>query len=68
MIREIQKIKDSKPFIEEINALFAVIREKKQLKFQTGLGLTELKATCKGLKTEIDKLKKGQDNKQVNKE
>jgi cell division protein FtsB len=57
MIREIAQIKDSKPFIEEINVLSQQIKEKKQEKYQTGLGLSELKASVNVLKAEINKLK-----------
>lgn len=58
MIREIATIKESKPFIEEINTLTEKINQKKQEKYKAGLGLTELKDSHKELKGNIEKLKK----------
>jgi hypothetical protein len=57
-IREMALIKDSKPYIEEINILRDQIFQKKQLKYQTGLGLNDLKAECKDLQAKMDSLKK----------
>ena len=68
LIKEIQLIKQSKPFIEEINELLEQIRNKKQEKYKAGEGLSALKSEVSVLKAAVNKLKKEQDGKEVNKE
>ena len=43
IIKEMAFIKDSKPFIEEIDRLYKFINKKKSEKFEAGKGLSELK-------------------------
>ena len=68
MIREMQVIKESRPYIEEINSLIKQIREKKDEKYQSGQGLSELKTAVTEIKASINKIKKNQDDKESFKE
>lgn len=68
MIKEMAFIKDSKPFIEELQELRDIIFQKKKEKYDAGLPLGEVKDKLNSVQTSINKLKKEQDNKQVNKE
>lgn len=56
-----QFIKESKPYIEEIDRLKEVIYIKKAEKFEVGKGLKELKEEAALLRSRIDELKKSQD-------
>ena len=68
MIKEMQFIKESKPFIEELQELRDIIFEKKKEKYEAGLPLGEVKEKLADVQTQITRLKKDQDSKQVNKE
>lgn len=68
MLKEIQQIKDSKPFIEELERIREDIFNKKKEKFEAGAGLGELKEETKSLKDTIGKVKKGKEDKKTFKE
>ena len=68
MLKEIQQIKDSKPFIEELERIREDIFNKKKEKFEAGAGLGELKEETKSLKNTIGKVKKGKEDKKTFKE
>lgn len=60
LIKEMAFIKESRPFIEEIEQLKTLIHERKQEKYEVGKGLQDLKAEQADLTKRIEALKKAQ--------
>jgi len=63
-----KQIKESEPFIRELEELRQQIFEKKKGKYEVGLPISEIKEECKAIKDRINKLKANQNNKQSFKE
>ena len=61
LIKEMSFVRDSRPFIEEIDRLRAFINEKKSQKYQIGLPLNEMKSELTELKTKINEIKKNKE-------
>lgn len=68
LIKEMTFIKESRPFIHEIEELKALILQKKNEKYEVGKGLQELKEEQTDLRKRIDALKKTQDEVTENRE
>ena len=68
LIKEMLFIKESKPYIEEIDRLRDFIFAKKHEKYEVGKGLKEMKDEITDLKKQIDTIKKSQDQVQETKE
>ena len=68
LIKEMQSIKESKPFILEAQELKDKIFKKKGEKFETGLGLKELKEEFKTLSNDINKKKSVKEEVATNKD
>ena len=63
LIKEMRQIKDSEPFIRELEELRKLISEKKREKAEVGEPLAGLKEACAELKAKINAAKKGQEGK-----
>ena len=61
MIKEMQFIRDSRPFLEEIAALNQIIFQKKKEKYEISQPIGPLKEEAKELQTKIDSFKKTQE-------
>ena len=61
IIKDMAFIKESKPYLEELEVLRQTIFEKKKEKYEVGKGLKELKEEAAGLQKRIDELKKTQE-------
>jgi uncharacterized coiled-coil DUF342 family protein len=61
IIKDMAFIKDSKPYLEELEVLRQVIYENKKEKYEVGKGLKELKEESVALQKRITELKKGQE-------
>lgn len=68
LIRQMQFIKESRPFIQEVEALKELIHLKRNERFEAGKGLGALKAEANELKTKINALKKTQEQAQESRE
>jgi len=68
LIREMAAIKESKPFLEQIEVLREIIHIKKQEKFETGKDLGGFKIELDALKKRINDINKTQDSAQESRE
>jgi chromosome segregation ATPase len=68
LIKEMTFIKESRPYILEIEELKALIHQKKNEKYEVGKGLQDLKAEQNDLRKRIDAIKKTQDEVTENRE
>jgi chromosome segregation ATPase len=59
-IRQMNFIKESRPYIEEVDRLMAIIKERKNAKYEVSKGLKDLKEEANKLKARIRELKKDQ--------
>lgn len=68
LIKEMQFIRDSRPFIEEVTLLKDLIFKKKKEKYDVSVPIQALKEEQKALQTKIDAFKKSQDQAKESKE
>jgi uncharacterized coiled-coil DUF342 family protein len=61
IIKDMAFIKESKPYLEELEILRQVIFDNKKEKYEVGKGLKELKEEATALQKRIAELKKGQE-------
>jgi septal ring factor EnvC (AmiA/AmiB activator) len=63
IIKEMNFIKESRQYIEEIERLKDIIYKNKKTQYEVGKGLKDLKEEANKLKSRINELKKSQDEK-----
>jgi hypothetical protein len=63
IIKEMNFIKESRQYIEEIERLKDIIYKNKKTQYEVGKGLKDLKEEANKLKGRINELKKSQDEK-----
>ena len=63
IIKEMNFIKESRQYIEEIERLKDIIYKNKKTQYEVGKGLKDLKEEANKLKARINELKKSQDEK-----
>jgi chromosome segregation ATPase len=68
IIKQMAFIKESRPYLEEIEVLREFINQKKKQKYDAGIDLTPLKEEAKELTKRINELKKSQEQAQETRE